>query len=323
VPSLEAWYRFDAVWLTHVARNGYANASDSGGRLGVAFMPAAPAVMAGAEVAGLNMFLIGVLVPNLCGAAGAALFARVAARELNSAYCGWVALGLLLAFPTAFFYSAPYNESFGLLFTATALAAWQSRRSALAGLGALGGSLARLTGIALALAAVCDWLRRPRRADLGRAVAVASGSVGGLILAWALLWWTVGDPLAGVKVQTAWGREELSWRNPVRTIRSIYDPDLPHYGEAVVVLGAGLLGVRALIRRGTFWGVLILAPVAQMFASGTLLSGHRLILAALPAFIELADLLRGRRVPLVATLACFTLVQVYLLDLYVHWRFAG
>src|SRR5438105_13486351 len=43
---IEPWYRYDALWLANVARNGYANARDAGGRLGVAFMPALPMIMA-------------------------------------------------------------------------------------------------------------------------------------------------------------------------------------------------------------------------------------------------------------------------------------
>jgi hypothetical protein len=63
-------------------------------------------------------------------------------------------------------------------------------------------------------------------------------------------------------------------------------------------------------------------PVIQMMLSGTFLSGHRVILAALPGFIELAHLLKNR--------ACFGIVvfsfaaaQLILLNRYVHWIFAG
>ncbi len=325
---LEPWYRFDALWLANVARNGYANARDEGGRLGVAFLPALPATMAAGEALGLNLFWVGVVASNVFGAAGAAVFARVAARQLDSAG-GWRALALLLAFPTAFFFSAPYNESFGLFFTAAALSAWQLNRPALAGLGALGGSFARMTGVALGVAATVDWLRSPKRAEFARALAVALGSFAGLALFWTFLWMVVGDPFAGLKSQPMWGRRGLSVWNPVYALESIYDPNLPrpegarHFAwDAVAVFGFTLLGLRSWWKRGAFWGVLVLVPIAQMFASGTLLSGQRLVLAALPAFIELADLLR-RRVPLFAVLLGFGYTQVLLLNRFVHWQFAG
>jgi hypothetical protein len=155
-----------------------------------------------------------------------------------------------------------------------------------------------------------------------RALAVVVGSFAGLALFWGFLWWAVDDPFAGLKSQAMWGRSELSWKNPFRTVQSIYDPIVPHRWEALLVFGAAVLGVRAWWKRGTFWGVLTLVPVGQMFASGTLLSGHRLILAALPAFIELADVL-SRRVLFFATVLGFVFAQLVLLSRYVHWQFAG
>jgi hypothetical protein len=327
---IEPWYRFDALWYASIGRNGYAEARDKHGVLGVAFMPAMPATLALGEALGLNMFWFGLIVANLMGAIGAAILAQVAARQLNDPAAGWRTLALLLVFPTAFFFSAPYNESFGLLFTAIALAAWQTNRPVLAGFCALGGSLARMTGVALGVAAILDWLVKRERSEFWRAFAVAVGSFAGLALFWGFIWWAVGDPFAGLKLQPMWGRRELSIWNPLYTIESIYDPELArpeaahHFAwEAVAVFSFALLGIRAWLNRGTFWGVIVLVPVAQMFASGTLLSGHRLILAALPAFIELADLLRTRRALFFATLLGFAFAQLLLLNRYVHWMFAG
>jgi hypothetical protein len=68
--------------------------------------------------------------------------------------------------------------------------------------------------------------------------------------------------------------------------------------------------------------VLALVPVGQMLMSGTLLSGHRVVLACLPAFIELADLLRSRlwfRV----TVGAFAVAQLVLINRFVHWQWAG
>jgi len=320
---IEPWFRFDALWFMSIARNGYRDAHDESGNLGPAFMPAMPITFAFAEMCALNPFWTGLIVANVLGAIGAAVFAQVAARQLNDSVTGWYTLALLLSFPTAFFYSAPYNESFGLFFTALALAAWQFRQSTVAGFAACGGSLARLTGVSLGVAAVADWLLRPERKTLWRTLALATGSCAGLALFWCFLWWAVGDPFAGLKSHEKWGRSGLSWKNPLRTIHSIYDPELPHWGESALVFGAAILGVRAWRKRGAFWGVLVLVPIAQMFASGTLLSGHRVILAALPAFIELADLLRRRRGVCAIVIGIFALAQIVLLNRYVHWQFAG
>ncbi|MBP3958789.1 hypothetical protein J8F10_26380 [Gemmata sp. G18] len=309
--------------MAEIAEKGFSNSTRLNGQSGVAFQPAMPATMALAEALGCNMFWAGLVIANLLGAAGAAIFGRVAARVLDDPGAAWRAMTLLLAFPTAFFFSVAYNESFGLLFTALALAAWQKHRAVGAGLAALGGSLARLTGVALGVAAACDWITKRDRKELPRTLALVIGSAGGIVLFWGFLWWIVGDPFASLKAHTKWGRAELSWRNSLLTIESIYNPDLPHWGEAFLVLGVTVLGIRAWRKRGVFWGVLTLLPVAQMFASGTLLSGHRVVLASLPAFIELADLLRSRRSLFVAILVGFAFAQFVLLNRFVHWQFAG
>ena len=180
-----------------------------------------------------------------------------------------------------------------------------------------------MTGVAVGVAALAAWLFEDRtRQGAKRATIVALGSFAGLGLFWLYLWWAVDDPFAGLKAQAAWGRRGLSVWNPWYAIESIYDPTIPHWGEAFLVLGFAILGIRAWLRRGTFWGALVLFPVAQMMMSGTFLSGHRLILAALPGFIELADLLRNRWLFRLTVLG-FAIAQWVLLFRYVHWSWAG
>ncbi len=320
---IEPWYRWDADWIVSIARDGYATAGDNTGRHGVAFMPAMPAVLVAAHTVGLNEFWFGLLAANLATAVGMAVFTRVTARLSGDRDTAIRAFVLLNAFPTSFFLSAPYNEAFGLLFTALALSAWLDQKAIQAGVWALLGSLCRMTGAAVGVAAFAWWLFEDRsRQGAKRALIVAVGSFAGLLLFWGYLGWAVGDPFAGLKSQVAWGRRALSPWNPLYAIESIYDPVLPHWGEAFIVLGFAVLGIRAWLRRGAFWGVLTLVPVGQMMLSGTFLSGHRVILAALPGFIELADLLRNRLLFRAVVLG-FAVTQLVLLNRYVHWLWAG
>jgi hypothetical protein len=320
---IEPWYRYDAVWFANVALNGYAGAEDSGGHLGPAFMPAMPTTMAAADALHINPFWAGLIAANLVAAAGIAVFARVAARLTNDRAVGLRTFVLIQAFPTAFFFSAPYNEAFGLLFTSLALSAWLSDTPCRAALFAALGSLSRMTGVALGAAALAGWVCDDRtRTGLKRAVVLTAGSFGGLVLFLCYLAWAVGDPFAALKTHAAWGRHGLAVGNLWKAIESIYDPKVPHWGEAFLVIAFAVLGVRAWLKRGAFWGVLTLVPVAQMMLSGTFLSGHRVVLACLPAFIELADLLRNRihfRVVVIG----FAVVQFVLLNRYIHWLFAG
>jgi hypothetical protein len=321
--AIEPWYRWDAVWYANVAENGYVKARDKGGPLGVAFLPALPFCKATASALGTNPFWAGLLLANLAAAAGTALFARVAVQLTSESFLGLRVFVLLLVFPTSFFFSAPYNEAFGLLFTSLALAAWLDHRPVRAGVFAALGSLARLTGVALGFAALGEWLCENRTRTAFKSAAIfALGSFVGLFLFWCYLGWAVGDPFAGLKSQSSWGRKGLSFWNPWLAIESIYDREVPHWGEAFAAFGFAFLGIRAWVKRGAFWGILTLVPIAQMIMSGTFLSGHRLVLAALPGFIELADLLRNRLAFRVVVVV-FAYIQFELLNRYIHWIFAG
>jgi hypothetical protein len=320
---IEPWYRWDAGWIAGIAFTGYSQTTDPSGQTGAAFMPAMPAILAAAQALDLNPFWAGLLAANIASAAGMTVLARVASRLTGDRAVGLRTFVLLNVFPTAFFLSAPYNEAFGLLFTALALSAWLDRKAGRAALFAALGAMARVTGVAMGAAALSGWLFDERtRPALKRAALVASGSIGGYLLFCAYLAWAVGDPLAGLKSHAAWGRRPPALWNLWLSIQSIYDPALPHWGEAFLVLVFALLGIRAWRKRGAFWGVLTLVPVAQMMLSGTFLSGHRVILAAVPGFVELADLLKNRLYFRIVVVG-FAAAQFVLLNRYVHWLFAG
>src|SRR5205823_4109579 len=118
---VEPWYRWDALWVAQVAVHGYSTEPDERGYSSVGFQPMLPVMMAAADAAGLNLYWVGLIAPNLAAAAGSAVFARVAARLAGDRASGVRTFWLLQVFPSAFFLSAPYHEAFGLLFAALAL----------------------------------------------------------------------------------------------------------------------------------------------------------------------------------------------------------
>jgi hypothetical protein len=181
-----------------------------------------------------------------------------------------------------------------------------------------------MTGAVVGMAALGAWLfdgPRTRRGFL-RALAVAFGCAVGVAAGFAVMWWTLGDPLAAIKSHEGWGRRSASIGNFVHAIRSIYDPVAPRRLEGGLAILFVFLGIRAWVKRGTFWGLVVLLPIAQMAATGTFLSGHRLLLASVPAFIELADVLKNRLVYWV-TVTLSAVVQFMLIHSYIHWGFAG
>jgi Gpi18-like mannosyltransferase len=321
---VEPWYRADALWILHVGTHGYANSAGPDGQHGAAFLPLLPAVIALASALGLNVYWVGVVAPNLAAAAGMAVFARLAAKITGDCATAIRAFVLLNAFPSALFFSAPYQESFGLLFTALALDAWYDGKSARAGLFAGVACLARLTGVTIGAAALAAWLiDGPRtRGGLFRALAVVTGCAVGVLVGWAVMWWTLGDPFAATKAHAAWGRLSPSpWNIPL-AFQSVANPQSPQWFALGMVLFVSAGGVVAWVRRGTFWGLVALLPAVQLASTGTFLSGHRVMLAALPAFVELASLVRNR-MAFAALVAAFALVQLVLVKTYVLWGFAG
>ncbi len=107
---IEPWYRWDADWYVTIATQGYAEARDNSGYLGVAFLPALPICLAAADYLGINLYWAGLVLVNLAAAAGTAVFTRVAVRLTSDRNLGLRTFILLLAFPSSFFSPPPITK---------------------------------------------------------------------------------------------------------------------------------------------------------------------------------------------------------------------
>src|SRR5262249_30670158 len=125
-PWIESWYRWDAMWYADIAERGYSYRP--GEQSSVAFMPMLPILMRAAEFLRLDRYWAGILIPNLAFVAGSAFFGRCVFAVTQDGGTTWRACILLAAFPTSFFFSAPYQESLVLAFSAASLLAWLSYR---------------------------------------------------------------------------------------------------------------------------------------------------------------------------------------------------
>jgi hypothetical protein len=315
---IEPWYHFDALWYAHVSERGYG--FRPGRQSSSAFLPLLPLVMAGGAAVGLDRFWVGLAVVNLAFVAGLACFGRAVLRVTGEPATAWKACLLLTAYPWSFFFSAPYQESLALALTAAALLAWLCWRPALAGFGLAVASAARVTALALSAGVVCQWAwdlacGRPARHAAWFVALVGAAGFGGFVL---YLYLTVGEPRAYFRAQEGWGRQPAGIENVFRALV----PGAGGVKNYVVMLVFLALGVRAWARRGPLWGCLVLVPVLMVMASGSRMSMTRLSLASFPAFLDAAELLRGR-VLFWAGVAVGSALQVYFLYLYVNRVFVA
>ena len=78
------------------------------------------------------------------------------------------------------------------------------------------------------------------------------------------------------------------------------------------------LGAHAFVKRGPLWGCLVLLPVLQALATGSLTCMTRIVLCSYPAFLDAAEITSGRALFTVTVVVCL-IAQFILLTSYVNW----
>ncbi len=321
VPWLEPWVRFDAGFYLAIARDGYHVPAEGEGP-NAGFLPLLPACIAVAAAVGVNPIVAGVVIPNVAFVAGLACAGRAALRVTGCARTVWLGCGVLVTYPFAFYFSAPYQESLYLLAAGGGLLAWHDGRPALAGLAGLLAATARLTAVAFPVGLFAEAVARRSWPRLGAWVVVA-GTGAGVALFATYLWATLGDPLAHFRAHAAWGRESPSLggvgRALLQAANELVQPD-PWYAvvKPIALIGTLALGVRGWRNRGPLWGCLILVPVAQAISTGTTLSVERIALTSFPAAFELGEILGRSRMMRVAWLAAAVPAHLFFLRMFVH-----
>lgn len=241
VHALCVW---DCGWYRTIAEGGYDIAPGVRLRPGAAnwaFFPLSPGLAAVlSRLTGLSAEWAGFIVSNT-----AAVLAALVARPLfSSARAYWLFATALLIGPFSFLFSSLHTEALFILMTTLAFGALHNSRFVLAGLATALLSATRVTGVLMVFAmlarAVEDHLRQggrwrglPRALVgnppllLGFALAPA-----GLFAYMAWLRFQVGDGLAFVHIQRAWGRELA---NPLNTLSVLTNLEWPLTPASMVV----------------------------------------------------------------------------------------
>jgi hypothetical protein len=329
--GIEIWYRWDALGYLDICHNGY-SFQPLPAYSNAAFMPLLPMIMRAGLAVGIDPQVSGLIAQYAAFIIGLAFFGKYVARLGFDTATVWRAVALLSAWPTAFFFGCPYQESLGFCGVAIALWALESKRAAIGTLGLAFASFARLTTVCIPAALFGEWIIQRLRGQPRRSlwlILAYSFAVGiCIIIFFTYMQIMLGDFMAHPKAHEAWNRKPPAIPNIARTFLYLFHY-YPQQGlwyqtvpETIALVTFAGLGLRALIVRGTFHGLVILLPILQALLTGTPMSLERIVLAGFPAFIDLAVMLR-RKWGFIGVMILFIALQMIVLNGYIHFQFVG
>ena len=332
---LSAWYRWDTGHYVRIADYGYGvNEIDR------AFFPLYPVLIRGASyILPGSTALAALVLSNVACLGALVMIHRLTAKEFGSSIADRT-IYFFIAFPTAFFMSAPYNTSLFVLLAAGFLYLIRSGHWWWAAV--LGGlaTATRSSGVLLALPFLYEYLRQ-RDFQIRRIrfdVLAVGGIFGGLAAFTAYCWYRFGDPLAYVHAQHFWGRTfRWPWQSIYDTFEQIIiNPKMSHYQltnlqdlwAALLVLTLLTLAVVGpwKFRRDQLYLVLFGFAVALFplfngtsFGEGRpIISTSRHLLEVVPAFMVLARIGTNRYVERIYVPAA-VMAQAVLLAIFLHY----
>jgi Mannosyltransferase (PIG-V) len=313
-PLIQPWYRWDAQWYAKISREGYIEKPRPGsGYTSAGFLPLLPLVMSLGASLGLDRYWVGLVACNIAFVVGLGFFAHIAFVLTMREDIVWKSCLLVMAYPWSYYFSAPYQESLGFMFSTGAVLAIISGRPIAAAIANAIAPTARLACAATSIAILTEWFTDRIRSRPTRPYAWPVALAGGLGIGvfFVFFYYQFGDVFAHLHAHTAWGRKPASFPNIIDAL--IRPPRsaalLKDYSVTILFLG---LGLASLWKRGTLWGVLSVVPILMPLASGTVLTVSRCALMSFPAFIEAGVMLRNRYAFGVVVVVC-VVIQVLML----------
>lgn len=270
---LHAFTAWDGRWYHDIVKNGYSYVA--GRESNVAFFPAYPFTVRALTAIWPDDFLAGVILSNaLFVPALLLLFAW--ANRLAGRATAERAVRYALLFPSTHFFSSFYTESMFLLAVAGAFYAYESRRLWLylpfgffAGCTRSAGVL--VIGVCVVGELVRFWNERAQRPRIALTTPVWFAPLLGLGAYMWHLQQKVGDPLAFLKAQAAWGRHTTApWTSIANEFRHPLEPYRQFEACAVILMYAliPLVLKRLPLRYGLFLvAQLLLSTTTAMTAS--------------------------------------------------------
>jgi hypothetical protein len=320
---LDSFARWDAVWYWRIARGGYAI---DGVQNNVAFLPGFPLLARVGAVFTDNLWSAGLWVSNLSLLAAVFFVYGIARRYFDESDARRSAL-LVLVFPTSLFFSAFYSEGLFLLTVASTLYFYERDQLLAASLCGCAAAFTRSTGVLLFPALLLGVLHRGDyhlRKLSPRALYLLLIPAGTGLVAY-MQYRAVGDPLAFVHAQTAWGRSS-TWPLSTLTREALAIGRQPDGVQAAFDCAAafGMFAVVAGslhtldLAHSVFAALSVLVPLS----SGSVLSMERFAACVVPMYLVLT---RATRSPDLERYVIYlaTLGLALRTILYANWFFAG
>jgi Gpi18-like mannosyltransferase len=341
LPRLDGWRElviqplrnWDGFWYSLIATEGYDYHPAT-----TAFWPLYPWSMRFvSELFGLSPEATGLLLANGAFFLALVVMYRLVGREWGHAVARRATL-LLAFFPTAFYFSAVYNESFFLLFSLLAFYWGRGGKWWQAGVAGLLAALTRNVGVLLIIPLGIMFLRQyGRRPHAWPRTWLAIGiPVLGPLIYLAMLWFVYGDPLLTLDAQKGWAREQalpwdtfrmafeqwqLGWLRELltsptwSTLTSSYVrftfSEYESLDIIMTLLAIPLLVycvVRLPIEYSAYTAIVFCLPLFSPSTIHPLMSMPRFIVVLFPLFIGLALLTRRRwTLPLILVPSCVLL----------------
>lgn len=325
-----AWAGFDGVHYVGIAMQGYHEFDQ-------AFFPIYPHLVRSLHYFLGDYVMSGLLISHIAFIAGVVLFYEYAKDVWGTQKASWMLAGLL-AYPTAFFFTAVYTESLFLLFTIGSLYAVRKSKYLLAGMLAVLASLTRLQGVFLMIPLFFLFWNFNKTSFSKSQVALMLSPLLGLGGYMAYLYHSTGDALYFLTSQASFGAQrssELILLPQVyyRYLKIFSTADLSyHYGVAVMeficisgaLFIACYIGYYAYLKRNALELGIAFYSLAHLILptlTGTFSSIPRYSLFALTTYIAFARL---KSKPLKVSVLIGSLVtQLILVGLFIHGSFVS
>ncbi len=334
---LAMWKQWDANNYIRIAELGYAGYDESGMHTLLVFFPLYSWLIRGLHLLVSDYRLCGHIIACLCYVGACYMFARLVTEDF-----GWstaqLALGLLSAYPFAFFFAAPFQESLFLLLTVTAL--WLIRRHRwlwAALVGALA-AMTRMQGVLLIFAGAVEYclcedpIRRIRDRDwsgLWRGLwrdllplaLILTGTGMYLLINWRVdddpfqfmtyqkEIWSNGFAMLPICLKTMWDNLVYRWGQELMFV--LWGPQLAVFAVSLAAL------LYSLRRLPPVWTAYLLGCTLLNFSLSWPLSCGRYTACSFPLFAAAAVACRrhpaaGRSIVLASALFQAALLSVYL-----------